>query len=81
MSAAAAGGSRGGLSPLPPRLLHADWHPVTVQAPWVRVFGLVILVGATAFTLSARGVPGIMWSADPRVTTAHQLPRRLPALP
>jgi protein-S-isoprenylcysteine O-methyltransferase Ste14 len=52
---------------------HEDWHPVTVQAAWVRFLGLAVLAVATAFTLWARLVLGRMWSATPTVKQKHEL--------
>jgi protein-S-isoprenylcysteine O-methyltransferase Ste14 len=51
----------------------ADWQSVTVQAVWVRLLGLAILLGATAFTLWARLALGTMWSSAPMVKQEHQL--------
>ena len=52
---------------------HADWHALTVPAAWVRVLGLAILLGATAFTLWARLALGTMWSSVPAVKQEHEL--------
>jgi cytochrome bd-type quinol oxidase subunit 2 len=38
----------------------ADWHSLSFFAPAVRLLGLVILLGATAFTIWARLVLGVM---------------------
>ena len=51
----------------------ADWRPVTFYAPWDRFLGLAILLAATALTLWARFVLGLMWSAAPAVKEGHQL--------
>jgi len=51
----------------------ADWQRVTFHAPWVRFTGLAILLAATALTLWARFVLGLMWSAAPAVKEGHQL--------
>jgi len=51
----------------------ADWHSVTVQAAWVRILGLVILVVATALAIWARLALGAMWSAAPAVKQEHKL--------
>lgn len=51
----------------------ADWQSVTFSAPWARFLGLAILLAATAFTLWARFVLGLMWSAVPAVKEGHQL--------
>jgi protein-S-isoprenylcysteine O-methyltransferase Ste14 len=51
----------------------ADWHSVAVETLWVRVPGLVILVGSTLFTLWARVALGTMWSSTPTVKVEHRL--------
>ena len=51
----------------------ADWQSVTIHAPWARFLGLAILLAATALTLWARFVLGLMWSAVPAVKEGHQL--------
>ncbi len=51
----------------------ADWQSVTFYAPWARFLGLAILLAATALTLWARFVLGLMWSAVPAVREGHQL--------
>ncbi len=51
----------------------ADWQSVTFHAPWARFLGLAILLAATALTLWARFVLGLMWSAAPAVREGHQL--------
>ena len=51
----------------------SDWHSLTVGTPWVRVLGLAILIGSTAFTLWARVAIGTMWSSSPTVKVQHQL--------
>ncbi len=56
----------------------AGWHSVTFYGPWVRVLGLAILLAATALTLWARFVLGLMWSAVPAVKEGHQLRTRGP---
>ena len=50
-----------------------DWHSLTVETLWVRVPGLAILVGSTAFTLWARAALGTMWSGSPTVKAGHRL--------
>jgi protein-S-isoprenylcysteine O-methyltransferase Ste14 len=50
-----------------------DWPSLTVQSLWVRGFGLVLLVGFTAFRLWARLVLGTMWSSAPMVKQEHEL--------
>lgn len=54
---------------LPP----SAWHWSTVEASWVRALGLVILIAATAFTLWARGVLGVMWSSVAVLKDEHAL--------
>lgn len=51
----------------------ADWQSLAVHAPVARILGLVILLAATAFTIWARLVLGIMWSGAPAVKQEHQL--------
>jgi len=51
----------------------ADWRPLEVQAPWVRILGLAILLAATGLTLWARLALGAMWSAAPTVKEEHKL--------
>jgi protein-S-isoprenylcysteine O-methyltransferase Ste14 len=51
----------------------ADWSSVTVQAAWVRILGLVILVAATVLAIWARLALGAMWSAAPAVKQEHKL--------
>ncbi len=51
----------------------ADWQSVTFSAPWAQFLGLAILLAATALTLWARFVLGLMWSAVPAVKEGHQL--------
>ena len=50
-----------------------DWRSLIVQAAWVRILGLVILAGSTAFAIWARGVLGTMWSMGPMVKEEHKL--------
>lgn len=50
-----------------------DWSSVTYYAPWARFLGLAVLLAATALTLWARFVLGVMWSAAPAVKEGHQL--------
>jgi protein-S-isoprenylcysteine O-methyltransferase Ste14 len=49
------------------------WRGITVDVPWLRALGLVVLVLATAFTLWARVVLGTMWSSNPVVKEDHAL--------
>jgi protein-S-isoprenylcysteine O-methyltransferase Ste14 len=51
----------------------ADWAPLEVHAPWIRLLGLPILLAATALTLWARLALGAMWTAAPTVKQEHQL--------
>ncbi len=51
----------------------ADWRPLEVHTPWVRLLGLAILLAATALTLWARLALGAMWSAAPTVKQEHAL--------
>jgi protein-S-isoprenylcysteine O-methyltransferase Ste14 len=50
-----------------------DWSAVTFSVPWPRFLGLAILIVATALTLWARFVLGLMWSAAPSVKEGHEL--------
>jgi protein-S-isoprenylcysteine O-methyltransferase Ste14 len=50
-----------------------DWQSVTFYAPWARFLGLAVLLAATALTIWARFVLGLMWSAVPAVKEGHQL--------
>jgi protein-S-isoprenylcysteine O-methyltransferase Ste14 len=52
---------------------HGDWSSLTFAAPWARFPGLAILLAATALTLWARFVLGVMWSAVPAVKEGHRL--------
>ena len=51
----------------------ADWVPLEVHAPGIRLLGLAVLLAATALTLWARLALGAMWSAAPTVKQEHQL--------
>jgi protein-S-isoprenylcysteine O-methyltransferase Ste14 len=51
----------------------ADWRPLVVHAPWVRLLGLAILLAAAALTLWARLTLGAMWSAAPTVKQEERL--------
>ena len=51
----------------------ADWAPLEVHAPWIRLLGLPILLAATALSLWARLALGAMWTAAPTVKQEHQL--------
>jgi protein-S-isoprenylcysteine O-methyltransferase Ste14 len=50
-----------------------DWRPLSVGNHPVRLLGLPVLLGATAFTLWARAVLGTMWSSTPMAREHHQL--------
>jgi protein-S-isoprenylcysteine O-methyltransferase Ste14 len=52
---------------------YADWQALTLEAPWVRMLGLAILIGSTVFTLWARLVLCAMWNSDPIVKQGHEL--------
>jgi protein-S-isoprenylcysteine O-methyltransferase Ste14 len=49
------------------------WTPLTVQSRWVAWAGVVLLVGATAFTLWARTALGTMWTSSAVVKEGHVL--------
>jgi protein-S-isoprenylcysteine O-methyltransferase Ste14 len=51
----------------------ADWLPLEVHSPGIRLLGLAILLAATALTLWARLALGAMWTAAPTVKQEHQL--------
>jgi protein-S-isoprenylcysteine O-methyltransferase Ste14 len=51
----------------------SSWRALTIQTPWVRVLGLVVLIGSTAFAVWARVALGTMWSLAPVVKEGHQL--------
>jgi protein-S-isoprenylcysteine O-methyltransferase Ste14 len=51
---------------------------LAVEAVWVRVLGLAVLVASTVFTLWARFSLGTSWSMAPKVTGDHQLRTRGP---
>jgi protein-S-isoprenylcysteine O-methyltransferase Ste14 len=59
-----------GLSVAVPR---ADWLPLEIHAPGLRILGLAILLAATALTVWARLALGAMWSAAPTVKQEHKL--------
>ena len=59
-----------GLSAAVPR---ADWLPLEIHAPGLRILGLAILLAATALTVWARLALGAMWSAAPTVKQEHKL--------
>ena len=47
--------------------------PFTVEAPWVRMIGAVVLVGSTLFAIRARLALGRAWSVGPRASTDRGL--------
>ncbi|MGB8993795.1 MAG: isoprenylcysteine carboxylmethyltransferase family protein [Pseudonocardiaceae bacterium] len=49
------------------------WTPITVEARWLVILGVVVLATATAFTLWARAVLGIMWTSAPVIKEHHAL--------
>jgi protein-S-isoprenylcysteine O-methyltransferase Ste14 len=49
------------------------WNHLQVDALWLQVAGLVILVASTAFALWARLSLGVMWSMDAAVKEGHEL--------
>ena len=51
----------------------ADWRPLEIHPPGLRILGLAILLAATALTVWARLALGAMWSAAPTVKQEHQL--------
>jgi protein-S-isoprenylcysteine O-methyltransferase Ste14 len=51
----------------------SDWDRLSLQTSWIRLPGLVLLVGATAFTIWARFSLGKMWSSDVVAKEGHEL--------
>jgi protein-S-isoprenylcysteine O-methyltransferase Ste14 len=51
----------------------ADWRSLALHAPAVRIPGLALLLGGTAFAIWARLALGAMWSATPTVKEEHRL--------
>jgi protein-S-isoprenylcysteine O-methyltransferase Ste14 len=51
----------------------ADWHSLTAQTLWVHIFGLMVLLASTGFTLWARFALGTMWSSHPTIKEQHAL--------
>jgi protein-S-isoprenylcysteine O-methyltransferase Ste14 len=49
------------------------WRPITVDARWLVVAGIVLLVVCTMFTLWARAVLGMMWTSSAVVKDGHVL--------
>jgi len=49
------------------------WQPLVVCRPWLQWTGVVVLVSATAFTVWARVVLGVMWSSMPVKRAVHEL--------
>ena len=46
---------------------------MTFTASWLQIIGAILLISATAFTLWARIVLGIMWAALAEIKEGHQL--------
>ena len=49
------------------------WRSLTVDATWLTVLGVVILVASTGLTLWARWRLGSMWTASPTIKREHEL--------
>ena len=49
------------------------WQALTVDSPWIRIPGLVVLAGATAWTIWARLALGSMWSSGAMARPGHVL--------
>jgi protein-S-isoprenylcysteine O-methyltransferase Ste14 len=49
------------------------WHPITVEARWLVVPGVAVLVVFTAFTLWSRLALGTMWTSSAVVKDDHVL--------
>jgi protein-S-isoprenylcysteine O-methyltransferase Ste14 len=49
------------------------WQALTVGSPWLRGVGLVVLIGATAWTVRARLTLGSMWSSGAVARPDHVL--------
>ena len=49
------------------------WAAITFKSDWLAAFGLVLLIGSTAFTLWARWTLGRMWSSVPALREDHEL--------
>jgi protein-S-isoprenylcysteine O-methyltransferase Ste14 len=54
-------------------VLGGGFLAVAGGASWIEIFGLVVLVTATAFIIWARLALGAMWSVDARVGAEHRL--------
>jgi len=54
-------------------LRHNDLVFMTFTAPWLQIAGVVLLMGATAFTFWGRWVLGTMWAAVAEIKEGHQL--------
>ena len=52
---------------------HAAWTWLTFDLFWLRLFGLLLLLVSTAFTLWARFVLGLMWTFAPVIKSEHIL--------
>ncbi len=51
----------------------AIWKILAFNLFWLRLFGLLLLLASTAFTLWARYVLGLMWTSAPVIKSAHVL--------
>lgn len=49
------------------------WRSITVDARWLVVLGVAVLIAATAFTLWARAALGTMWTSSAVVKDDHAL--------
>jgi protein-S-isoprenylcysteine O-methyltransferase Ste14 len=49
------------------------WHSITVDARWLVVLGVAVLVVSTAFTLWSRRALGTMWTSSAVVKNDHVL--------
>ncbi|MGA2872801.1 MAG: hypothetical protein ABSF27_04345 [Candidatus Dormibacteria bacterium] len=46
---------------------------MTAQTLWVHIFGLMVLLASTGFTLWARFALGTMWRSHPTIKEQHAL--------
>jgi protein-S-isoprenylcysteine O-methyltransferase Ste14 len=58
---------------IPRAVSGSSWEALTTDVPWVRLLGLIVLIGSTALALWARFALGTMWSLAPLVKDGHQL--------
>ena len=49
------------------------WRPIVFCQLWIQWIGVAVLVAATAFTVWARAVLGLMWSPMPAQRAGHEL--------